>query len=554
MIVNLTIQNFAIIERCNIDFSNGMSALTGETGAGKSIIIDAIGQLIGQRSNVGFVKTGCEKAVIEAVINIEDNPTIDKLLEEYNINCDDSFLYVSKEILNNGKSISKLNYKQVPTTVIKTIMTNIIDVHSQHDTTGLINEKNYLKILDEFADDKLIELKNKYLDNYNKYISIKKEIDTIEKQENDFEQLDFYQSQLDEINQIDFDNFSIDELENEKEKIQSYDRIKNHISPFNNIVNNEKGALSQLYEGLTQLEKINDIESFSDIYDDIYELYEQLEDKCNEVINIYKNLDFDPFQLKEIQDQLSIFNRLKRKYGASEVLIIDKKNELENKIDVLNNRDQILFDLNSKLKEQEVECLEIANKMHEIRFKIANELSKRITSELKSLYMENAEFEIVLSKSNINPNGCSEVNFMISTNIGHEKQKMSAIASGGELSRIMLALKTILLLNSDISTIIFDEIDTGVSGKVAAAIGQKMNKIASKKQVLCITHLAQVAGYADNHYCISKNVDNNDTKTTINLLDNNQSIVELAKMLSGENITEDALNQAKTLKIMTVSS
>ena len=546
MIQELSIQNFAIIEKSKINFSQGMSVLTGETGAGKSIIIDAISQLLGQRAKPSMIKEGQDKAYIEAIIDYNQNPTIDALLEEFHIDIED-LLYVSKEILANGKSICKINYKTVPMSVLKQIMPQLIDIHSQFDNHSLLNEKNYLVVLDNFCKDDLASHYDLYQKHYQLYLKYQRDLLKLKKQEDFLEQVDFYKSQLSEINQFDFENESADELEKQRDMMKQFEKLKENMQPFKHYMSDDQGALSQLYTALNYLDEVKDQEGFESFYNELYDYYYKIDEITQDILETYHQLDFDDYRYDEIQEKLAIVQRLKRKYGPGIDSILEKKQEIENHIDELEHFEEKIQNYQQQIDQEKENCYTIAKKMHEIRKQKANMLSKKITDELHSLYMEHADFEIKVSLDDLNQNGLDQVEFLITTNVGHAKQSVANIASGGELSRIMLALKTVLLEKSDLETIIFDEVDTGVSGKVAYAIGQKMKKIAKNKQVLCITHLPQVAAFASNHLYVSKYIENKDTKTRVQLLNQEQRVEEIAKMLSGDLVSPQALEQAKKL-------
>lgn len=546
MIQELSIQNFAIIEKTKIDFSQGMTVLTGETGAGKSIIIDAISQLLGQRAKPSMVKEGQDKAYIEAVLDYNQNPEIDTLLEEFHIDQED-LLYVSKEILASGKSICKINSKSVPMTVLKQILPKLIDIHSQFDNHSLLDEKNYLEVLDNFCKEEIHEQQTLYQKHYQLFMQYQRELAQLKKQEDFLEQVDFYKSQLNEINQFDFENESIEELEKQRDSMKQFQKLKENIQPFKHYMLDDQGALPQFYTALNYLDEIKEQEGFESFYDDLYDFYYKLDEITQDILDTYHQLDFDDYRFEEVQEKLAVVQRLKRKYGPGIDSILDKKNEIEEHIYELEHFEEKIASYHKQIEQEKSICLDLAKQIHEIRVQKAIELSKKITNELHLLYMEHAQFEIKVTCGDLHQRGMDLVEFLITTNVGHTKQSVAHIASGGELSRIMLALKTVLLEKSSLETIIFDEVDTGVSGKVAYAIGQKMQRIANTKQVLCITHLPQVAAFASHHLYVSKYIENKDTKTRVSLLNENQRIEEIAKMLSGDLVSEQALQQAQNL-------
>lgn len=547
MIQELLIKNFAIIAESKIIFKEGMTVLTGETGAGKSIIIDAIGQLLGDRANTAFIKNGEDKAFIEAIFDISNNEAVISKLEEANIENEDDTLYVSKELLSNGKSICKINYRTVPASLLKQVVPLAVDIHSQFDNTELLNNKHYLGILDHYCGEPIETILNQYKTSYQAYSHTLSKKKSLENEEENYEQMDFYQSQLNEINQFDFENESIEELEKEKQQLQNFEKVQKSMTVFRQYIQQDAGALSKFYLGIRALEDIADLEEFEALYNELYDLYYKSEDTIEKIIDVYQGLDFDEYRFNEVQNQLFTVQRLKRKYGPSIEMVLEKKHDIEEKIQFLNNREQVLFDLDKLILEQKEKCMKLAEKLHTIREKAAKEISEKITQELHLLYMEHARFEVNIHIGELSKDGYDQIEFMITTNLGQPMQPVSEIASGGELSRIMLSLKTILLDQTSISTIIFDEVDTGVSGKVAFAIGQKMKRIAKNKQVLCITHLPQVASFADCHLYVSKYIENNDTKTKVSVLNSEERIEEIAKMLSGDMISNEALKQAQTL-------
>lgn len=547
MIQELLIKNFAIIAESRITFNDGMTVLTGETGAGKSIIIDAIGQLLGDRANTSFIKNGEDKAFIEAILDISDNDAVLSKLQEANIDNEDDNLYVSKELLSNGKSICKINYRTVPASLLKQIVPLAIDIHSQFDNTELLNNKHYLDILDHYCGSGLETLLEQYKTSFQVYSETLAKKKSLENEEENYEQMDFYQSQLDEINQFDFENESVEELEKEKQQLQNFEKVQKSINVFRQYIQQDEGALSKFYLGIKALDEVSDLEEFEALYNELYDLYYKSEDVTEKIMDVYYALDFDEYRFNEVQDLLFTIQRLKRKYGPSVEMVLEKKQEIEDKMQFLSNREQVLLELDKSILEQKEKCIQLANKLHTIREKAAKDISKKITQELHLLYMEHARFEVQVQIGELSKHGHDKIEFMITTNLGQPRHPVSDVASGGELSRIMLALKTILLDQTSISTIIFDEVDTGVSGKVAYAIGQKMKRIAKNKQVLCITHLPQVASFADWHLYVSKYIENKDTKTKVSVLNPKERVEEIAKMLSGDMISEEALKQAQTL-------
>ena len=547
MLESIYIENFAIIDRLEVSFHDQMTVLTGETGAGKSIIIDAIGQLMGNRSQTSFIKSGCNESFIEGIFTIKDNSSVLNKLKEYRIEFDDK-LVVSKSFNRDNKTVIKINYRNVSKMVLQSIMSELIDIHSQFETHSLFDPNNHINILDNYIGNSLTVLKNQYLDVYQEYKETKKLYQkTIEEELSD-EQLEFYQSQLDEINSIDLSAIDEEELEQEKKALLNYEKTNEKITNYRHYISGSQGVLALLNSAINELETLSEQPAYQAIYEKMYDLYYNLIDLDEEVQDEFNSNDFDEYRLNEIQDTLFKLNRLKRKYGQSLEAIIEAKKELENKIEAFTNREIYLNELKNQLDTTFNKATEYANKITTLRKQKALEFTEQVMVQLKSLYLDKVIFKVDFGKKELQKDGQDEITFLIATNLGQSLKPLNKVASGCEMSRIMLAIKTLSLATSTIETIIFDEADTGVSGKVAESIGAKMQLIAKNHQVLCITHLAQVAAFAKNHYLIEKTATNNNTEVKISELDENQSINEIAKLISGKDISKESIEHAKKLK------
>ncbi|WP_455683368.1 DNA repair protein RecN [Thomasclavelia sp.] len=548
MLESIYIENFAIIDRLEVNFHDHMTVLTGETGAGKSIIIDAIGQLMGNRSQTTLIKSGCNESFIEGVFTIKDNSDVLNKLNEYRIEYDDK-LVVSKSFNRDNKTTIKINYRNVSKLVLQSIMSELIDIHSQFETHSLFDCNNHINILDNYIGLPIDTLKQKYLSIYHEYKEILQTYQKTIDEELSDEQLEYYQNQLDEINSIDLTSIDEEQLEQEKKQLLDYEKTSETINNYRQYMNGERGALTLLNNALYELENLSEQPAYQLIYEKIYDLYYNLIDLDNEVIGEFNSSDFDEYRLNEIQDILFKINRLKRKHGQSIHAIIDAKNDLENKILAFTNRESYIDDLKKQLDEALNKARTIANEITSLRKQKAIEFTDNVMKQLKSLYLEKVCFEIDFKTKDLQKNGQDIVTFLIATNLGQALKPLNKVASGGEMSRIMLAIKTLSLSSSSIETIIFDEADTGVSGKVAEAIGAKMNMIAKNRQVLCITHLAQVAAFAKNHYLIEKTNNENNTNVQIRELNEEDSVMEIAKLISGKNISNESIEHAKKLKM-----
>lgn len=548
MLESIYIENFAIIDRLEVDFHNHMTVLTGETGAGKSIIIDAIGQLMGNRSQSSFIKADCDECFIEGVFTIGAKSPVLNKLKEYRIDYEDK-LVVSKSFNRDNKSIIKINYRNVSKMVLQSIMADLIDIHSQFETHSLFDAQNHLIILDEFINQPLKKLFQTYSLAYRTYREINRDYQKALNEELSDEQLEFYQAQLAEINSLDLEELDEDELEREKKLLQSYEKTNEQISKYRQYMNGDRGALATLSNALSELEELNDNPQYQNTYERMYDLYYNLIDLDDEIINEFNSTNFDEYRLNEIQEVFFKLNRLKRKYGQSIEAIKEAKEDLEMKVAAFNNREAYLNDLKKQLDIAYQETKSIAEQITRLRQSKAKEFTELVTKELKSLYLDKVIFKVDFKLVDFQKNGQDNVEFLISTNAGQTLKPLNKVASGGEMSRIMLAIKILSLSSSSVETIIFDEADTGVSGKVAESIGAKMKYISKQHQVLCITHLAQVAAFAKNHYLIQKSSNDNYTNVKIKELSYDQSINEIAKLISGKEVSQESINHAKKLKI-----
>lgn len=546
MLRSLYISSFVIIDKIQIDFYDGMSVLTGETGAGKSIIIDAIGQLCGNRSSNTLVKKNASKAVIEGIFDVAVNDELEALCDDLNIELDDNVV-ITKEIYDNGKSNIKINYRNSTNHALKMLSPYLMDIHSQFETQKIFEEKNHLVLLDDYASKRLIDVKNEYKDAYQQYKDSFKLLNQTINEDMSDEHLEFLTSQLNEIESYFYSDEEVEEMEKELKILKDYEKLNEKISEFDSIMNSSHGVLPQIKEALRSISLLSDYDEFNDAYEKIYDISYMIKEEYESIMDTYRSFDFDEYRFNELSDILFNINRLKRKYGFSMKRIEEYKNEISESISRIQNREQYIFDLQKQVNQQKDVCMKLAKKMHTIRNHTAKDFEKDIMSELKTLYLDKAVFKVDFSETELSSNGIDKVQFKVSLNQGQDLSLLNESASGGEISRIMLAIKTIIFSYNMIDTIIFDEVDTGVSGKVASAIGDKMKKLAKNKQVICITHLPQVASLADYHYQIEKSSSDDSTVTSMKLLSENDRVEEIAKMLSGEKITKEAIENAKQL-------
>ena len=544
MLKSLFISSFVIIDQTTVDFDEGMTALTGETGAGKSIIINALEQLCGARASSSLVRKGSKKAVIEGVFDMNDS--IQKILDELNIDGDDD-LIITKEILDNGRSTIKINYRTVTNSALKQVAPYLLDIHSQYQTQEIFNVKNHLKILQSFMNHQDDSLLSEYHKHYFEYKKISQKIKKLEQEDLSDERIEYYQKQYDELKDFEYTDEIIDQLEEELRMMKNYESMHKYMTDFNEAMSDKQGALNQINDALSALGHMNDTESFSALYDEFYNQYYSMQDIVDRIGTAFDSIDFDEYRFNELQEELFTIHRLQRKYGYSVDDIYQAQTELKEKLDAALNREDVLADLNKQKDQAYHEAYQIASKLTSLREEQGLIFVDTLEKELKDLYLPDAKLKVDIKECSLSDTGKDDITFMVSMNKGQAFTPLNETASGGEISRLMLAIKTITMNQNQMNTLVFDEIDAGVSGKVADAIGLKMHSISLNNQVLCITHLPQVAIHADHHYAIKKSSHDEETYSTLAVLSEDERIEEIAKMLSGDVVTAEAIDNAKRL-------
>ena len=538
MINSLHIKNIGIIDDICIDFNEGFNVLTGETGAGKTLIIDSLQILAGGRFSKEMIRSGEEISFVEASIYFPNDIY------------DDDNIIVSREINVSGKNLCKINGRLVSVSELKEFMKKVIDIHGQNDNQSILDEETHIELLDGFAKKEIEEPKALYSCLYEKYMNIKKELDRnygddIERQR----KLDLLNYQFSEIEDAELKEVEEDELLEKKKLISSSEKISQALDYAKENLSGT--SLDSLTESIRAMEKI---EEFSPKYKEVLERlrssYYELEEASRDVETFSDSVEFNEEELDEIEKRLDIIKSLKRKYGNSIEEILKYKNEVEKQIYEITNLDSYIHDLKKKQAAIIEELYEAAKKLHSVREKYSKDLSNKINKELKELEMKNAKFSVNIifdEDKMFKSDGLDTVEFMISTNVGEDEKKLTKIASGGEMSRFMLAIKNVLADVDKIPVLIFDEIDTGISGVAAKVTGEKIKKISKHHQVLCVTHLASIAAKGDYNYFISKKVENGKTRTQVELLDEEKTLREIARISSG-NITEISIKLAKELR------
>ncbi|MBJ7617741.1 DNA repair protein RecN [Weissella confusa] len=552
MLQELSIQNFAIIPKLNISFQPGMTVLTGETGAGKSIIIDAVGLLTGGRGSQDFIREGADKAVLQGLIDVEPGQPITQLLDELGIPLEDNQLLIHRELHKSGRIVIRVNGSLVNATTLKEIGQHLVDIHGQNEHQELMQVERHLSLLDEYGKKTIGPVLEKYRAAYDTYRSLESA---------------FHKRQADEqawAQRLDMLSFQSKELadaslvEGEEEMLEAeYQELTN----FQDVL----AALSKAHEALdgdwdnngletisTAMSAMEDIEELSPKYATLTEAvrgaYYELQEAASEILSVRDGLEFDEERLREVDDRLNLIRSLERKYGATITDVLAHQAKVDAELAEMGGGEQSAAELAEQVEVAEQKARTLAEKLHELRLKAAKQLATKIHEQLSDLYMEKAVFSAHITElKELNATGLDAVEFYIQTNPGEGAKPLVKIASGGELSRMMLAMKTIFSREQGITSIIFDEVDTGVSGRVAQAIAEKIAVIGRYSQVLTITHLPQVAAVADNHYFIEKQVVGDRTETGIHTLSEDERVNEVARMLSGDELTDAAKENARDL-------
>lgn len=551
MLQTLSIKQFAIINELDINFSDGLTVMSGETGSGKSIIIDAIGQLIGMRASSDYVRHGEKKAIIEGIFDIDESKDAINILESLAIDVDEDFLLVKREIFSSGKSICRINNQTVTLQDLRKVMQELLDIHGQHETQSLLKQKYHLQLLDDYADNQYSDLLNQYQLSYNQYKNKRKELEELESADQALlQRLDLMKFQLEELTEASLKEGEVDQLESDIKRIQNSEKLNLALNNAHQVLTDESAIPDRLYELSNYLQTINDIvpEKFVRLKEDIDQFYYMLEDAKHEIYDEMANTEFDEQVLNEYESRMNLLNNLKRKYGKDITELIAYQSKLANEIDKIENYEQSTSQLREEIKTLYNEVIDIGKKLSQERRRVARELRDHIVSEIQNLQMKDANLEISfkpLDEPTIE--GIEFVEFLISPNRGEPLKSLNKIASGGELSRIMLALKSIFVKSRGQTAILFDEVDSGVSGQTAQKMAEKMRDIAQYIQVICISHLPQVASMSDHHLLISKASNADRTTTQVKELKDENKIDEIARMISGASVTELTRENAKEM-------
>ena len=549
MLLEISIKNFAIIQSISLNFEEGMTVLTGETGAGKSIIIDAMNMMLGARATTDVIRHGAPKAEIEGLFSLENSRVLQEIFDEQGLELSDEII-IRREILQNGRSISRVNGQMVNLSVLKAIGQQLVDIHGQHDQEELMRPHRHIQMLDEFGDADFFELKESYQTSFDDYRQMRKQVLDIKKNQLEhkarIEMLEFQMAEIEATNLKAGEDVILNQ---ERDKLLDHKNIADTLTNAYSMLDNEEfSSLANVRSAMNDMESLEEYDpDYREISSSLSETYYVLEDITKRLESIIDDLDFDGNRLMQVESRLDLIHTITRKYGGSvdDVLLYFEK--ITDEYNLLTGNNLSSEDMEVELKKLEKNLVDLAGQVAQARHKIAQDLEAEIKQELQDLYMEKAQFQVRFTSGKFSREGNESVEFYISTNPGEDFKPLVKVASGGELSRLMLAIKSAFSRKEGKTSIVFDEVDTGVSGRVAQAIAQKIHKIGQHGQVLAISHLPQVIAIADNQFFIEKVSDENSTVSTVRLLSLEERVEEVAKMLAGEDVTEAALTQAREL-------
>jgi len=549
MLLEISIKNFAIIEAISLNFEKGMTVLTGETGAGKSIIIDAMNMMLGARATTDVIRHGAPKAEIEGLFSVENSHALQMIFDEQGIELGDEII-IRREILQNGRSVSRVNGQMVNLSVLRSIGQYLVDIHGQHDQEELMRPQLHIQMLDGFGDADFLELKQAYQTNFDAYRKMRKQLLEIKKnQEEHKARIEMLEFQMAEIESASLQPGEDLKLNQERDKLLNHKNIADTLTNAYTMLDNEEfSSLANVRSAMNDMESLEEYDvEYREISTSLSESYYVLEDVTKRLEDIIESLDFDGNRLMQIESRLDLIHAITRKYGGNVDDVLMYFAKITEEYNLLTGNHLSSDDMEAELKKLEVSLVDLATKLASARHNLAQQLEIEIQQELKDLYMDKARFQVQFTKGKFTREGNESVEFYISTNPGEDFKPLVKVASGGELSRLMLAIKSAFSRKEGKTSIVFDEVDTGVSGRVAQAIAQKIHKIGQHGQVLAISHLPQVIAIADYQFFIEKISNDHSTVSTVRLLTVEERVEEVAKMLAGENVTEAALSQAREL-------
>ncbi|WP_049514249.1 DNA repair protein RecN [Streptococcus parasanguinis] len=549
MLLEISIKNFAIIEEISLNFEKGMTVLTGETGAGKSIIIDAMNMMLGSRATTDVIRHGAPKAEIEGLFAVESNRHLTALFEEQGLEWTDE-LIIRREILQNGRSVSRINGQMVNLSVLKAVGQHLVDIHGQHDQEELMRPQLHITMLDEFGDAAFFQTKTAYRQTFEDYKRLRKQVVELQRnQQENKARIEMLEFQIAEIEAAALEVEEDVRLEQERQRLLNHKMIADTLTNAYTMLDAEEfSSLANVRSAMNDLESIEEYDpSYKELSGQLAETFYALEDITKRLEDVVDGLEFDGNRLMQVESRLDLIHSITRKYGGQVKDVLEYLAQITKEYSLLTGSDLSSEELEKELKRLEKNLVSLAQDLSDQRHALAQALENEIQQELADLYMDKARFQVRFSKAKFNREGNEAVEFYISTNPGEDFKPLVKVASGGELSRLMLAIKSAFSRKEGKTSIVFDEVDTGVSGRVAQAIAAKIHKIGQNGQVLAISHLPQVIAAADYQFYIEKISDAHSTVSTVRLLNREERIEEIAKMLAGEDLTEAARQQAEQL-------
>ena len=549
MLRELRLNNLAIIKNLDLEFNDKFIALTGETGAGKSIILNGISLLIGERSHTDMIRNGAQGLFAEGVFELNENQK--KRLDELGFEIEDDELIITRYFDRNAKSKITVNGSRMTLSRLKELMVNIIDLVGQHEHQFLLNSDYHLHLLDRFLDDEGKMLSKKIRESVNKIKKLNLQIGNIEEEKSKIaEKKDILEFQLNEINSLELKENEDNELEEEYKILFNAGKISEKLEETSQFLKEgEFSILTALGRAKRNLEQLSDLsESYSELYDKIESVLYEVEEISYSVDNFVGDVEIDDKKLEKIVERIDNINKLKLKYGSTITEILEYRDKIKKDLSLVNFESEELENLKKEKSELVGQYFQDSERLSEIREKIAENLQNTVDVQLDDLNMENAKFKVEITKTQeITIYGIDNAEFMIAANVGETFKPLAKIASGGEISRIMLALKTVFSAVDNISVLIFDEIDTGISGETVRRVAEKLRELSKNTQIICVTHSPQIAGKAQQQFFIKKEIENNFTETKVHELNTEERIREIARIISGDNITEASINHAKEI-------
>ena len=551
MILEIYIKNCALVEELRLTIDKNLNILTGETGSGKSIIIDALGLCLGNKYDKSFLRKGTDKGFVETVFYSE-NENLKRIISENDIDMEDGIITIARVIYSDGKSTARVNGRTVKLSLLKEIVSYLIDVHGQHQNQLLFDPSRHLKFIDAFAGETIVDAKMEYKELYSEYSKVKSELLRLNDNKDEMEiqrEIDLLKFQIDEIEAANLNPEEYEELIQKRDVFRNSEKIFNNLNvSYEAIHNSEINAIDIVGRVVSELSSIASFDKkIGDIYNEVERIMYELQDLSGEIRDYKDSINFEPYELEQIEIRLNDINNLRRKYGDTIEDIFNFHEKISKRLYDILNRDEEKERLKEKLESIEKELYKKSEVLTEIRKEQAEKMAALLIEELDSMDMKNVRFCTEFSDRDFTAEGRDFAEFMISFNVGEDLRPISKVASGGEISRFMLAFKTILADTDEIETLVFDEIDTGISGIAAQNVGEKLSDIATKKQIICITHLPQIAANADTHYCIEKKTDGERTFTVVEKLDADGRKREISRLISGKQITEKTIEHAKEI-------